>query len=310
MIGYQHIAFLKQIIKRIGVFVYRIAINKYLNIYKIHHKLVYLAKQQPESENYLCMNFDSKHNPFKMLLFRPGYMEDKLAEYETYEPELTLLLSFFMKTDGVFLDIGANIGFYTLFIASSFENSQSIAFEPHRLIYQQLNQNIKLNENLSNIVTWDVAISNYCGEIDFYMQKESAFHRALSSTIYNCDLANNPQMVEKVQVKVTTIDNCIDNDIKPKVSIIKIDTQGNEYQVITGALNTIAVSHPVIIFEFEVRYHENPEEYFHKILAIIPEYKVFLIRKDASFQKFNISEICKIKSFGGDFICLPPEIIL
>jgi FkbM family methyltransferase len=248
-----------------------------------------------------------------MLLLRPGYIEDRIAEVGTWEPNLSSLMRFFMKPDGVFLDIGANIGFHTLSIASSFDKARCLAFEPNRLINAQLNCNVSLNHHLTNIVTYDIAISDRSGEIDFYMQKASSYNRGLSSTSYNYDIEGED--IEKVQVSMEPLDQVLEDAVQERVSVIKIDTQGSEYQVLCGAIKTIARSKPVIFFEFEVDYHlADPEGKLNQILDQFSscDYEVFLINAevDQTFQAFDVAEICKIKRFEGDFIALPNRLFV
>ena len=297
---------------RISIFFYKI----FLGIYQANNRLVKKAKQELteniDGKTYCCVELKSIVNQFKMILIRPGFIEDEIAKFKTWEPRLMSLMCFFMRHDGIFLDVGANIGFHSLFLASSFERSQCIAFEPNPVIYGQLIRNVKINDNLTNISTCDIAVSDHCGEVEFYMQQESSYNRGLSSTLYNYDINYDIQNIEKIRVKTKTIDSFLDDSIKDKIAVIKIDTQGNEYQVICGSINTIKISKPVIFFEFEVGYHsEDPEGYLNKILDILPEYKIFLVSKDASrsFKDFRVSEICKEKYFEGDFICLPHNLV-
>jgi FkbM family methyltransferase len=270
-----------------------------------------VAKAQSQLRHFTA-EIKSTGRPFKMLLLRPGYIEDHIAEVGTWEPNLSSLMRFFMKTEGIFLDVGANIGFHTLSIASLFPQAQCIAFEPNRFINAQLNSNIRLNDHLTNIVTYNIAISDRSGDIDFYMQKASSYNRGLSSTSYNYDMEG--QDIEKVRVKMERLDEVLEDAIQDKVSVIKIDTQGSEYQVLCGATQIIAKSKPVIFFEFEVDYHKaDPEGKFKQILAQFSscDYQVFLINAeiDQTFQAFDVAEICKIPRFEGDFIALPNRLL-
>lgn len=288
---------------------------------RLHQKLMARAEESMQSKSVTQVksqlrNFTaeikSADSPFKMLLLRPGYIEDQIAEVGTWEPNLSSLMRFFMQPDGVFLDIGANIGFHTLSIASSFEQATCIAFEPNRFINAQLNCNIGLNHHLSNIVTYDIAISDRSGDIDFYMQKSSSYNRGLSSTSYNHDMEGED--IEKVQVKMEMLDRVLENGLQDQISVIKIDTQGSEYQVLCGAIQTIEKSKPVIFFEFEVDYHRaDPQGKLNQILDQFArcDYQVFLINPelDQTFQAFEVAEICKIDRFEGDFIALPNRLL-
>lgn len=270
-------------------------------------------ENQQKTHYFIDVNF--KNLTFKMILERPGHIEDYIVKFGDWEPHISNLIAFFMKEDRVFLDVGANIGYHSLCVASSFENSECICFEPNPVIYQQLIRNIKLNNQLKNIHAYDIAVSDCDGEVEFYMQDESCFNRGISSLVYNWDLKMHDRGVSRINVKAAKLDDFLDESTKSRVSVIKIDTQGTEYQVICGFMNIIEKVRPVIFFEFETAYHpENPTEILSKIIAKISvfEYKVFLVKDRCPeiFSKFDISLISKDLSFECDFVCLPTEYLL
>lgn len=79
---------------------------------------------------------------FKMNLLLPGYVEDNLVAHGSWEPYLISELSARMGNGGVFLDVGANIGYHSLYIASSTPAAVCISFEPHPKIFDQFVNNI------------------------------------------------------------------------------------------------------------------------------------------------------------------------
>ncbi|MDM9380821.1 FkbM family methyltransferase [Chlorogloeopsis sp. ULAP01] len=286
--------------------------EKLLRIYKkinrIHNFLLDVAeaeiqRKENQKSTYHCVYIQSQNQQFKMILNSPGFVEDTIIRRKTWEPYLSSVICFFMKEDGVFLDIGANIGYHSLYTAASFSNSQCICFEPHPKIYKQLVQNVLVNTALKNICCHNIAVGEQNGEITFYVQRDDSYNRGLSSLAYNYDLGEN---CDQIKVNIIQLDDFIDENLKSKISVIKIDTQGCEYQVFCGALDTINKSKPIIIFEFEPDYHSaDSEGALKNILEKIPDYKILLIDRDLlAIREFEISEVCK-HGFEGDFICLP-----
>ncbi|AFZ13627.1 methyltransferase FkbM family [Crinalium epipsammum PCC 9333] len=289
---------------------------KYLKqkLNKIKEETELFISKEEQKKTFYFIEISFKDSIFKMILERPGHIEDYIVQHGAWEPHISDLITFFMKENGIFLDVGANIGYHSLYIASSFENSECICFEPNSLIYQQLNRNIKLNNRLKNIRAYDVAISNFDGEVEFYMQDESPYNRGISSLTHNWDLKLDTHGVKQISVQAAKLDDFLEESLKSRISVIKIDTQGTEYQVICGAMDIIEKSKPVIFFEFETAYQpENPAESLKEILNKIYGfgYKVFLVKSEYPelFYEFDISLIADDLSFEGDFVCLPSDFL-
>jgi hypothetical protein len=150
------------------------------------------------------------------------------------------------------------------------------------------------------------------------MQFESCYNRGLSSLQRNYDLTED---TEEVEVEVTTIDDFLDEAIKKKVSIIKIDTQGSEYEVICGAIDTIQQSKPIIIFEFVSDYSSDPEQLIRNIMNKLSNYSIWKLKPwlqkapwhvwDESYtpciKEFDSAEVLT-KGFWSDLICFPNDV--
>jgi FkbM family methyltransferase len=232
---------------------------------------------------------------FNMVLKRPGLVEDGIYQLGSWEPHLAKMLSNNMKEGSIFLDIGAYIGYHSLYMASISPKITCISFEPHPMIYKQFIKNADINQ-MDNIVVHNLAVGDFNGRIHFYMQNDSCYNQALSSIEPYEGIDDN---FEKVDINMVTLDKFIDDKIKRRVSAIKIDTQGYEYQVIHGALDIIHASRPVIAFE----YHTHSERSLKEILNLIPDYDVYKI------QPFT-GEIRSLAdadpaNFLNDFICIP-----
>ena len=92
----------------------------------------------------------------------------------SYEPELLRFLNSNLNRGGIFVDAGANIGFYTAYASRAIGPSGCvIAFEPHPLTSSVLAENITLNE-LVNVTIVRAALGNRVGELKMkYVQGDS-----------------------------------------------------------------------------------------------------------------------------------------
>ena len=171
-----------------------------------------------------------------------------------YEPELK---PFFELFAGTFIDVGANIGKYSIILGKKLkDNGQVISIEPEPRNFEILNKNIKLN-NLKNVTAINNGLYSKKGKLDFYLTSEKSgdgAHSLIKKT-------NN-----KIQIKVDTLDNIIKEKGLKDIKLIKIDVEGAEANVLKGAKKTLKKYHPKLIFE------AWDETYFKKIKNILDKY--------------------------------------
>ena len=150
--------------------------------------------------------------------------------------------------DGIVLDIGANLGSFTLPLAKANPHLTFHAFEPQRIIYYQLCGNTLIN-GLDNVHChnfglsdkrdrFDIELPDYATEGNigaFSMDKE------VRENEYECQTKGNTE---------TMVVFPLDDGRHQKVRLIKIDVEGHELEVIKGGIDTIkGNNYPPIIFE-------------------------------------------------------------
>lgn len=141
------------------------------------------------------------------------------------------------------IDIGANVGYYTLHLATLVGNKGKVfAFEPDPLNFSILEKNIHLN-NFKNIILVNKAVSNSSSKTILFQNSFNAGGHSIIKT-ENAD--------KKIIVETITLDEYFKN-FSNKIDLVKIDVEGAEYQVITGALNFFKKFKPTyLIIEFEL----------------------------------------------------------
>ncbi|MDY6950128.1 MAG: FkbM family methyltransferase [Thermodesulfobacteriota bacterium] len=140
---------------------------------------------------------------------------------------------------GVFVDIGAHIGKYTVRLARKLgDNGQVVAIEPEKNNFNVLKKNVKLNR-LSNIHLVNAACSDRDGESPLYVVDQCTTLHSL--------YANNGK--EQVIVKSLTLDTVLSQLNIERVDLVKIDVEGAEVDVIRGSTKALREYHPKIIFE-------------------------------------------------------------
>lgn len=166
-------------------------------------------------------------------------ISDSLRKTGVHEPNLTAYFKETVQTDDHILDIGANIGYFSLLFASLTEVSgQVIAAEPDPTNIVLLERNIERNGfDHDSVGIVQKAISDHIGTTKFYRDSKSKGAHSIEQTD-NTD-------GDSITVETTTVDELIDSTI----DIIKIDVEGAENRVLDGATNTIQEYRPVIVFE-------------------------------------------------------------
>lgn len=175
------------------------------------------------------------------LLFWDGY---KMFEYSKIFEEIS-------KEISVFLDIGANIGYYSLLSTKSNPNIRVYAFEPAHGPKHFLNQNIKLNHFSNNIKPVDLALSKAVGKIDFYEVK-SLKYKYINYNLAgegNAGTKTTSRNFIKNTVSSTTLNDFIINNNLDKIDLIKIDTEGTEVEILKSGKSFIIEFQPIVICE-------------------------------------------------------------
>jgi FkbM family methyltransferase len=138
------------------------------------------------------------------------------------------------------VDIGAQSGLYTLY-AKYLPLSTFYSFEPYKVTYDLLCDNIKLN-NITNVKTYNIALSNKKGGDILNVCSD---HNGLHT------MGKNPcfENIKQIQIETDTLDNLFfENNID--VNFIKIDTEGFEYYILEGGRKTINKNKPIIQLEY------------------------------------------------------------
>lgn len=161
-----------------------------------------------------------------------------LGVHEPFEAE-TIIKE--VKKGDVVLDIGANIGFFTLLFAKIVgETGKVYAFEPDPENFELLKKNVNLN-GYKNVVMLNKAVSNKSEKVNLYISKKNkGDHR-----IY--DSGDSREFIE---VEAIRLDDYF-KDYYRKINFIKMDIQGAEEKAINGMRNILDSNEKVkIITEF------------------------------------------------------------
>lgn len=148
---------------------------------------------------------------------------------------------YFSIDEGVFIDVGAHIGKYSIRLANRLKGRGTvIALEPEKSNFELLQTNVRLNQ-LDNMICLNMGAYSEATELTFYVMPTPG---EMYNSLYK---KSEDSKVEKIAVD--TIDNMVNSLNINRVDLIKIDTEGAEQAVVEGALATISQHKPGIILE-------------------------------------------------------------
>lgn len=139
---------------------------------------------------------------------------------------------------GIALDVGAHIGFHSLYLSKYFKSVYS--FEPHPRTYKLLEFNA-LNSK-RNIKTFNFALQDRVGAAFLYDHKPTGIG---SSTL----VRTKTKLNQKFKVQIKTLDSL---QIKKAITFIKLDIENSELQFLKGGKKLITKNMPVIAMEDSV----------------------------------------------------------
>ncbi|AFZ33851.1 methyltransferase FkbM family [Stanieria cyanosphaera PCC 7437] len=171
------------------------------------------------------------------LLFTLGSKGLGLRNYQdlSITGELSFLKKYLIQRQNpIVFDVGANRGKYSLICQQLNPNSKIFCFEPHPQNFSFLKEQIKS----SNIVVLNQALSEQPGKLFLYDYKNN--NGSTHATLYeNVIETLHGSESTAVEVEVSTIDTVIKNYNLDKIDLLKIDVEGHELKVLTGAKEAI-----------------------------------------------------------------------
>ena len=231
---------------------------------------------------------DGAHSEYVTINGNKLYLDSsdslRLSVKKEFEPETTDLIQKNIFSGNIVVDIGANIGFFTLIMANNVKKEGKVfSFEPELENYKLLEKNVKEN-NLENIILENKAVGNKNGNTEMYLASQEnniysqSMHRIFSSKIVS-------QNSTPITIKIIKLDDFFEKlDLIKKIDLIKIDVEGAEFDVLKG-MNKILDSNKdlKIIMEFSL---ENLQDFGSKPDEVVD----FLLKKNFKLWKINENE--------------------
>jgi FkbM family methyltransferase len=183
----------------------------------------------------------------------------RIALKRSYEAHVSGVMRPLLKPGMVVVDVGANIGYYTLLAASRIgEAGKVLAFEPSADNCRLLQMSLEAN-SFGNVILHPVAVADFAGVVGF------------ATGGSNGSINRDDPTAMPFQVQAVRLDDLLGDE--PRIDLVKMDIEGAEGLALAG-MEQLLTRHKSIIFtEFspaalEVRSHLTPESFLDRIRAL------------------------------------------
>lgn len=254
-----------------------------------------------------------------MLVDRRSATERGAFYLRSYDQQTIELLSGLVDPGTSVLDIGANIGFFTvplgIFVQGQAGSGRIYAFEPVPSNRERLQENVNLNKLGGSVQVVSSALSSQAGTVEITLRED--FQNG--SRTGNAAIVINSEDAQFETTAITTVrlDDYAASEISGPISVMKIDTEGHEDEVIAGGRETIARNRPAILMEVAPSYYERKGvDLYERVRALLPsDYRFLAIELGRQSvlrplgTRLNFAEIKDRSDFmrPQDVLLIPPE---
>jgi FkbM family methyltransferase len=244
---------MKEFIKKLPLAKYWLAPITNLRTQKLHKKRLQEAEQFDQfygstfemvEEGSLVVRVPDFKGSFE-IDFRSHILR-RLLKNKKYEPELAAVVDKYLDPKQDVIDIGANIGLFTVLMAKKLKPPcKVLAVEPTPVAFSNLKKNIQRNGVADRAYLFEGIATEKKGRFPLNMIEGKEEYSSLGNLVHP---SIEGQQQQVIQVEGETIDNLVrKNKLQP--GFIKIDAEGAEMLVLRGAKVTLQQYHPIVITE-------------------------------------------------------------
>ncbi len=172
------------------------------------------------------------------------YQTDELSG-EAYVLNTVLREKFGNREDLVFFDAGANVGNYSAKLHKAFPQAQIYAFEPHPKTFEKLQQKLG---SIQNVHLFNLGLNSEAGTTQLTSMSESgSSHDSIYAGVANLEKRGTQLTID---ISLATIDEIAQEYTISSIDFLKIDTEGNELNILKGAEKQLE-RHNIKVIQFE-----------------------------------------------------------
>jgi FkbM family methyltransferase len=201
----------------------------------------------------------------------------------SYEPLISRLLLTFASTSRVFIDVGSNVGFYCALLAKSFPELIIHGVEPNPSLWNRWETNQEINALKGRCVLHKAGLAAIDEESTFYVPTMTGSGGGSRKLLH-------PEETQKeITVSMRTADSL---ELPRELSLVKIDVEGAEHDVVQALDTRLSESKPTIVIEllrkWMAPFNSHPQEVVKMLRSF--GYKSFAVGTDAITQVGEIND--------------------
>lgn len=238
---------------------------------------------------------------FKMQLNLDEWIQQQIFFFGIYDQPGISFIKKRLRGDDVFIDIGANIGIYSLSASHSLKTDKGgkvYAFEPVSLVFERLKINIDLNGLTDLIIPLRLAIYDSKKILNIFLS--SPENLGMSSLFHHDHESGAVELVEAI-----TLDEFVHEKSLSRVSLIKMDIEGAELFALKGMSNTLEQFRPVLLVEISEQVLKDRNVTGHDVFEFMHNagYKAYILDDKGDIQLRQDDSECK----GNNYVFIHPE---
>lgn len=256
-------------------------------------QLIYIPLIIIKVNNWLVflLNYSGFRGSSTTYTFRNG------LQVKTGDPVDTATISvIFIKRDYgkikekvIIIDIGANIGTFSLYAASSTDNTIIYAYEPMPENYQLLSENIKANKLEDRIIPYNLGVAASNGDRKLYISGRSPFY----------SMHTKAESDQFINIRCISLQEVFKSNKINECGLLKIDCEGAEFEILYNTPD----SYFQRIKEIKLEYHNQKdikENHIDVLLKFLKEkgFQLDKLRRDSNFSgiAWLVSEDRRLKT--------------
>jgi FkbM family methyltransferase len=130
-----------------------------------------------------------------------------------------------LKTNPIIIDIGANVGFFTMFALSKFPNCTIYSYEPIYSNFRQLIKNRDMNSS-KKVYCFNKAVCGHSGKINIYFNPTDSFTTA--ATV----ITSEDKDIKSIEVPCLSLSEIFEKNKIEDCDLLKLDCEGAEYEIL------------------------------------------------------------------------------
>ena len=225
-------------------------------------------------------------------------VDNAIYVYGAFERGTSEVIRRLSRTCKTFVDVGCNIGYYSCLYHRFNPEGRIYAIDPNPEMVRRTSENLDLN-SCKKYKVFNFGVSNTCGKLELNVPR----HRHSTSSFAYNPSRRDPDMVDRIEVRVAPLEDILSEEVLES-ALLKVDTEGYEYNVFSGLDTDGGLIFDYIVFEYSGRSLEmaGVEPTSLLGLELFSHYLLYLIDEDGSLTARESKDICALEEIAGSFL--------